>query len=119
MANDQQIQERLLAFRDAGIQIAIDDFGTGYSALSYLKRFNIDFLKIDRSFCHESERGKYRSALCEAMVVMAHKLGLKVVAEGVETEQQRDLLKRISCDYAQGYLFSRPIPADEFKSKFS
>lgn len=119
MANDQQIQERLLAFRDAGIQIAIDDFGTGYSALSYLKRFNIDFLKIDRSFVMNLSEESTDLALCEAMVVMAHKLGLKVVAEGVETEQQRDLLKRISCDYAQGYLFSRPIPADEFKSKFS
>lgn len=116
--NDQQVQQQLLAFREAGIQIAIDDFGTGYSALSYLKRFNIDYLKIDRSFVMNLAEESTDLALCEAMVVMAHKLGLKVIAEGVETDQQRLLLKAIGCDFAQGYLFSRPIPADEFKDKF-
>ncbi len=110
------VDERLMAFRDAGIEVALDDFGTGYSALSYLKKFDIDYLKIDQSFTRNLSHDNEDMALCEAMVVMAHKLGLKVVAEGVETELQRDLLKGIGCDYAQGYLFGRPVPGEEFVS---
>ena len=107
--------DKLLAFRDAGIQVAIDDFGTGYSALSYLKRFDIDYLKIDQSFIRNLERDSNDLVLSEAIVIMAHKLGLKVVAEGVETEAQRRLLIGIGCDYGQGYLFSKPLPAAEFE----
>jgi len=106
-------KHKLSAYRDAGIQIAIDDFGTGYSSLAYLKEFDIDNLKIDQSFVRNMENDPDALALCEAIIVMAHKLGLKVIAEGVETEAQRDLLKRAGCDYAQGYLFSRPVPAAE------
>jgi len=109
------IEEKLLAFRDAGIQVAIDDFGTGYSSLSYLTKFDIDYLKIDKSFTSNLAPGNETQALCEAIIMMAHKVGLKVIAEGVETEQQRDLLKEMGCDYAQGYLYSRPIPAHEFQ----
>jgi EAL domain-containing protein (putative c-di-GMP-specific phosphodiesterase class I) len=107
--------EHLLVFRDAGIQVAIDDFGTGYSALSYLKKFDIDYLKIDQSFVRNLSADSSDFVLCEAIVVMAHKLGLKVIAEGVETTLQRDLLASIGCDYAQGYLFAKPLPAIEFE----
>jgi len=107
------IEEQLLAFRDAGVQVAIDDFGIGYSSLSYLKRFHIDYLKIDQSFVRDLEADPDDLALCEAIIVMAHRLGIKVIAEGIETEKQRDLLLAAGCDYGQGFLFARPLPADE------
>ncbi|WP_051937899.1 EAL domain-containing protein [Ferriphaselus sp. R-1] len=110
-----QVASELLAFRDAGIQVAIDDFGTGYSSLSYLKKLHIDYIKIDQSFVCNLAAGPNDIALAEAIVVMAHKLGLKVVAEGVETTEQRDLLLGMGCDYAQGYLYARPVPAAEFE----
>jgi len=106
---------RLLKFRDAGIQVAIDDFGTGYSSLSYLRKFDIDFLKIDKSFVDNLETDVNDLILSEAMIVMAHKLGLKVIAEGVESEAQLKLLMDSGCDYAQGYIFSMPVPSDEFE----
>ncbi len=108
------VSAKLLQLRDAGIQVALDDFGTGYSSLSYLKKFDIDYLKIDRSFTRNLATDSSDMALSEAIIVMAHKLGLRVIAEGVETEQQRDLLTLAGCDYGQGYLFSRPVPAEEF-----
>ena len=86
-------KERLLEFRSRGIEVSIDDFGTGFSSLSYLKQFDIDYLKIDRSFIKDLERNEDDKALTEAIIVMAHKLGIKTVAEGVETDAQRDLLK--------------------------
>ncbi len=110
------VADKLFRFRDAGIQVSIDDFGTGYSALSYLKRFDIDFLKIDQSFIRNLVSDSNDLALCEAIVMMAHKLGLNVIAEGVETEAQREALVSIGCDYGQGYLFSRALPADEFET---
>jgi len=113
---DSRITDKLLSFRDTGIQVAIDDFGTGYSSLAYLKKFDIDYLKIDQSFIQNLTPDSPDFALCEAIVVMAHKLGLKVIAEGVETEQQRDILRQIGCDYAQGYLYSKPVPAEEFEA---
>ncbi|TNE77603.1 MAG: EAL domain-containing protein [Gammaproteobacteria bacterium] len=109
------VTEQLIAFRDAGIQVALDDFGTGYSSLSYLKKFDIDYLKIDKSFVDNLAAGNDDMVLCEAIVVMAHKLGIEVIAEGVETELQRDLLLAAGCDYAQGYLFSRPIDSRHLK----
>ena len=105
----------LLQFRDAGIQVALDDFGTGYSSLSYLKKFDIDYLKIDKSFVDHLSTDDSDVALCEAIIVMAHKLGLKVIAEGIETEAQRQILADAGCDYGQGYLFSRPVPPQEFE----
>lgn len=107
-------ESKLLELRDAGIEIAIDDFGTGYSALSYLKKFHIDYLKIDRSFTRNLAPGSSDLALCEAIIVMAHKLGLQVIAEGVETEAQRDLLAAVGCDFGQGYLFAAPMTAEAF-----
>lgn len=107
------VVDKLQAYRDEGIQIAIDDFGTGYSSLAYLKRFRIDFLKIDRSFVRDIETDANDLALSKAIIVMAHALGLKVVAEGVETQAQLKLLAEIGCDYAQGFYFSKAVPASK------
>lgn len=109
----EMVTETLLAFRDAGIQVSIDDFGTGYSAMSYLKKFDIDYLKIDRSFVRDIAADPSDLSIAEAIIAMAHKLGLEVIAEGVETAEQRDLLAQAGCDYAQGYLFARPMPLAE------
>ncbi len=111
----QAVSDKLLEYRDMGVQVAIDDFGTGYSSLSYLKKFDIDYLKIDQSFVRNLASDSNDLVLCEAIIVMAHKLGIKVIAEGVETAQQRDLLTAAGCDYGQGYLFSRPVPAPDFE----
>ena len=112
---DSSIKNRLLEYRDAGIEVAIDDFGTGYSSLAYLNKFDIDYLKIDQSFTKNIQLGSSDLAISEAIIVMAHKLGLKIIAEGVETEVQRDLLAAAGCDYLQGYFYSRPIPANDFE----
>ncbi|TAN48993.1 MAG: EAL domain-containing protein [Methylococcaceae bacterium] len=108
------IRDKLFKLRGDGLQVAIDDFGTGYSALSYLQKFDIDYLKIDQSFVRNLAPDSSDLALCEAIIVMAHKLGIKVIAEGIETAQQRDLLTAAGCDYGQGYLFAKPMPALEF-----
>ena len=113
---DSAISEILLKFRNAGVQISIDDFGTGYSSLSYLKKFDIDYLKIDLSFIRDLETDPNDRALSEAIIMIAHKLDLKVIAEGVETEGQLKLLAAADCDYAQGYLYTKPIPPEEFEA---
>jgi len=115
MDASDQITNRLLDFHDAEIQISIDDFGTGYSSLSYLKQFDIDYLKIDQSFVRNLDHDQNDLALCEAIIVMAHKLGIQVVAEGVETDTQDQILKDFACDFAQGYLYSRPVPLRNFE----
>lgn len=96
-----------------GITLAIDDFGTGYSSLSYLKSFPIDHIKLDRSFVEEIGQGGGSSVICDATIGLAHNLGLKLVAEGVETEEQFNYLRERNCDLVQGYFFSRPVPAKE------
>lgn len=116
MENSADIENCLLLIRDAGIEVALDDFGTGYSSLAYLKRLDIDFLKIDRSFVRNLHPDSNDLALCEAMIVMAHKLGIQVVAEGIETQQQKALLTSAKCDYGQGYYFSRPLSADHLEA---
>jgi diguanylate cyclase (GGDEF)-like protein len=110
------VKTKLLGLRDAGIQVALDDFGTGYSSLSYLKKFDIDYIKIDRSFVRNLHATSDDMALCEAIIVMAHKLGLKVIAEGIETSTQRHLLAAAGCDYGQGYHFAPPMPSGEFEA---
>lgn len=103
-------------YQNLGVEISLDDFGTGYSALSYLKKFDIDYLKIDQSFVRQLATDPRDLSLCEAIVVMAHKLGLRVIAEGVETPSQAKILAQMRCDLAQGYLFSPPVAAAGFET---
>jgi len=102
------------AVRGRGFRIYLDDFGTGYSSLSYLKRFPIDTLKIDKSFVRDMGEDSSDRALIEAVIAMARSLGMSVVAEGVENDGQLNLLRGMNCHRAQGYYFSRPVPADQF-----
>ncbi|MDD2760590.1 MAG: EAL domain-containing protein, partial [Methylomonas sp.] len=115
---ESRVREQLLTFRDAGIQVLIDDFGVGYSSLANLKKFDIDYLKVDRSFVRNLCPGSSDLVLIEAIIVMAHKLGLKVIAEGVETAPQRELLTAIGCDFAQGNFIAKPMPVDEFERRY-
>ena len=110
--------EVLRALKDLGVTLAIDDFGTGYSSLSYLQRFPLDILKVDKSFVDELGSNPEGSEIVAAVINLAHALGLQVIAEGVETEIQLEELRRLDCDFAQGYLFSRPVPASELMSRF-
>lgn len=97
-----------------GMQIAVDDFGTGFSSISYLNRFDFDYLKIDPSFTRELTESEKCRAIVETIIFMAHKLSIKVVAEGIETRDQLNFLSNLGCDYAQGHYFSEAIPADSF-----
>jgi len=114
MKDLQSVIPSLHRLNEIGVEIAIDDFGTGYSSLSYLKKFDIDYLKVDKSFICHLAADSDDLALTKAIVIMAHQLGLKVIAEGVETELQRNLLLNMGCDYAQGYFYAKPMPADQF-----
>lgn len=105
-------QQNLLRLKDLGVQMVLDDFGTGYSALSYLQRFPVDVIKVDRSFVDRMTADRTAAALVQAILAMASGMGLDIIAEGVETGQQRDLLRLLGCRYGQGYLFSKPVPAD-------
>lgn len=101
-------------FREQGIQVAVDDFGTGYSSLAYLMQYDVDYLKIDRSFVDGVGNSVEKQALCEAIIAMAHKIGLKVIAEGIETEEQQRILSHMGCDYGQGFYFAKPMPREAF-----
>ncbi len=111
--NPQQAQTRLEALRALGVSIALDDFGTGYSSLSYLQKFPIDRLKIDRAFVASLGRSANAAAIIHSIVTLGHALGMTVLAEGVETDEQRVLLRLAGCDEMQGFLFARPAPAAE------
>jgi len=115
MEKPERAAEILESLRSLGIRVALDDFGTGYSSLNYLKRFSFDVLKIDRSFVIDLENDRGDAALVEAIIVMAHKLGIAVVAEGVETAWQNQFMIDQSCDYIQGYFNSKPLPSDDFR----
>lgn len=116
MNNGEVSIRRLKALRSLGLKIALDDFGTGYSSLSYLQQFSFDTLKLDRSFIHGIHRNHVNATIITAIIEMAHNLNLKVVAEGVEDEGELEFLTRFNCDEIQGFLFSRPIKAEEFLS---
>ena len=115
----QAVNNQLLQYRDAGITVAIDDFGTGYSSLSYLHQFDIDYLKIDQSFVQDLNDNPSHRAIAETIIMMAHKLGLKVIAEGIETQEQMQFLADAGCDYGQGFFFSRPLPEDQLEQLLS
>lgn len=109
--------EQLEAFQSAGVKVALDDFGTGYSSPSYLRCFKLDYLKIDHSFVVNLENDPENQALCEAIIVMAHKLNMKVIAEGVENTAQESLLREACCDYTQGFLYGEALPPEQFESR--
>jgi EAL domain-containing protein (putative c-di-GMP-specific phosphodiesterase class I) len=99
-----------------GVTLSIDDFGTGYSSLAYLKRLPVDELKIDKSFVTEMEEDENDAVIVRSTIDLAHNLGLKVIAEGVETSGVWDLLSMLGCDSSQGYLMAKPMPADKLEA---
>jgi EAL domain-containing protein (putative c-di-GMP-specific phosphodiesterase class I) len=112
--NSIETAEILRQLDKAGIRLSVDDFGTGYSALSYLKSYPFDTLKIDKSFVQDVMKEPEDASLVRAIINMAHSLGLRVIAEGVEEEAQTHFLKKEGCDFSQGYFYSRPLPAADF-----
>ncbi len=108
--------EKLTALREAGIQVSVDDFGTGYASLGYLQHFPFDTLKLDRCFVKDVNQNSRNAAIATAIIQMAHSLELTVIAEGVETDAEKAFLQNRDCDRMQGYLFSRPLPADAFEA---
>jgi diguanylate cyclase (GGDEF)-like protein/PAS domain S-box-containing protein len=109
------VTSRLRQYHDAGIKVAIDDFGTGYSSIAYLKKFEVDYLKIDQSFVRDVAHDGSDRAIVRSIIAMAHELGLQVIAEGIETSEQKEFLVEGQCDFGQGYLFSKAVPAEEFE----
>jgi EAL domain-containing protein (putative c-di-GMP-specific phosphodiesterase class I) len=115
MKNVERSAQLMRELAGMGVHISIDDFGTGYSSLNYLKRMPIEKLKIDQSFIVDITRDHDDRAIIRAVTAMAHSMKIKVIAEGVESSEQLSFLRGISCDEAQGYLFSKPVTADEFR----
>jgi len=113
MQQNETILERLRALKAVGVRLAIDDFGTGYSSLAYLAKLPVESLKIDRFFIKAMMDDPNSTTLVQTIISMAHAMRLRVIAEGVETEEQARLLRLLRCDEMQGYLFSKPVPADE------
>jgi len=118
MEHAEEVIKTLEKIKQLGVMLAVDDFGTGYSSLSYLKRFPIDLLKIDRAFVSDITSDKVDADIVTTIITLAHSLGVKVIAEGVETVLQKEFLASEGCDYMQGYLLGKPVPADEFESCF-
>lgn len=112
----QRVMRKIAMLQEAGCQFSVDDFGTGYSSLASLKNFNFDYIKIDADFVRPLSPGSQDAALVFAMISMAKGLGLNSIAEGVETQEQADILRTMSCTYAQGYLYSKPLAAADFKA---
>ena len=119
LKGSERVADVFYCYRASGIQLALDDFGTGYSSLSYLTQFEIDFLKIDQSFVRGIDRDARRRAIVESMIAMAHRLGMKVIAEGIETGEQEHILRAAGCNYGQGFLFSKALPPDDFSAFLS
>ncbi|MGB1261703.1 MAG: bifunctional diguanylate cyclase/phosphodiesterase [Cognaticolwellia sp.] len=116
MENQAEAASTLEHMRQQGIAVSIDDFGTGYCSFSYLKSFSTDYIKIDKSFVQSMSLDNQDAALCEAITVMANKLNIDVIAEGIETEQQRQLLTQAGCHLGQGYLLSKPLSKEDFEA---
>jgi EAL domain-containing protein (putative c-di-GMP-specific phosphodiesterase class I) len=110
MEDAAYVRASLDTIREHGIQLAIDDFGTGYSSLAQLKQLSVDRLKIDRAFVKDLDEASFEASIAGVIVQLGHKLGVEVIAEGVETPEQAALLRRMGCQEAQGYLFARPMP---------
>jgi EAL domain-containing protein (putative c-di-GMP-specific phosphodiesterase class I) len=117
MEQSEQTILMLRRLRELGLRLSIDDFGTGYSSLGYLKRFPVDTLKIDRSFVRDIARDPSDKGIVAAIIAMSRKLGIEVIAEGIETEEQRDFLLNNACPYGQGYLFGRAMPLADLRER--
>ncbi len=113
MQNPERAEANLKQMKEMGVSISIDDFGTGYSSLAYLKRFPIDTLKIDKSFVRDITFDKGDATIVQTVIAMAEALQLRVIAEGIETQEQHDFLARLGCDEGQGYMYARPMPCDD------
>jgi EAL domain-containing protein (putative c-di-GMP-specific phosphodiesterase class I) len=119
MHDAEQFIATLSQLNDLGVQISLDDFGTGYSSLSYLKRLPVDRLKVDRSFVQDIATDADDATIVRTIIALGHNLGLRVVAEGVETEQQLEFLRANHCDEVQGYYFATPMTAGEFAASMA
>lgn len=118
LEKNDEVQAQLQRLKQGGVRLSLDDFGTGYSSLAYLQRFDIHYLKIDRSFVSDMVAGSRNHVLCQAIVRMAHALGMEVIAEGIETEIQCQLLKEAGCDHGQGFHLGRPVRAEVFEATY-
>jgi EAL domain-containing protein (putative c-di-GMP-specific phosphodiesterase class I) len=116
MLDVSKTQSMLSQLKAAGICISIDDFGTGYSSLSYLKKFQVDVLKIDKSFVHEMLTDRGDMEIVKAVISLAQSMNLQLIAEGIELEAQKDKLLELGCQMGQGYFFSKPLSAADFKT---
>jgi EAL domain-containing protein (putative c-di-GMP-specific phosphodiesterase class I) len=116
--NIEDVIGKMTELRSHGIRFSLDDFGTGYSSLAYLKRMPLDQLKIDRSFIRDILNEESSAAIAQTIISLSRAMGLPVIAEGVETEQQREFLTRLGCHAFQGYLFGRPEPLDQFEQQW-
>jgi EAL domain-containing protein (putative c-di-GMP-specific phosphodiesterase class I) len=119
MLDSQGVIARLEELKDLGVRIAVDDFGTGYSSLNYLRQFPVDSLKIAKPFIDGLGKGAEEERLAAAILRIGATLGLTIVAEGIEEQQQRTILRKLKCQYGQGYLFSRPVPAIDLEPLLS
>lgn len=118
LQNSEKILSKLWEIKELGFEISIDDFGTGYSSMSYLSKYPINTLKVDISFVRDISENKENEAIVTAIIVMAHSLNLKVIAEGIETKEQLQILCEKRCDFGQGYLIGKPMPLSNFEKKF-
>ncbi|MBS4175570.1 bifunctional diguanylate cyclase/phosphodiesterase [Bacillus sp. FJAT-49736] len=116
MQNEKVVIDSIKSFKERGIKFALDDFGTGYASITYLKMFQFEYVKIDRSFIQNLEIGSVDAAIAKAIIDLAHGLNMKVVAEGIETTKQLDIIRKFNCDEVQGFLFSKPVDKNQFES---